>query len=99
MVQTPAPMSAKSRLLRSRLSGLSRSPKENAAELAYARSEFAASRLEDHIREVAPTLNVAQITRLVAALLDDGEDPGHPRGRLTPTRVTITHRTEGAPPA
>ncbi|MDT5119281.1 MAG: hypothetical protein QOE30_5020 [Mycobacterium sp.] len=65
------PMSEESRRLRGHIAGASRSPAANSRELAYLRSEFAASRLADHIREVAPLLNVAQTTRLVAVLLED----------------------------
>ncbi len=71
MAAMTQPMSPRSRHIRSRISGMSRLPNANERELAWLRSEFAASRLEDHIREVAPTLDFAQITRLVAVLLDD----------------------------
>jgi len=50
---------------------MSRLPNANSRELAALRSEFMASRLEDHIREVGPSLTIAQITHLVAVLLEE----------------------------
>lgn len=71
MAAMTQPMSPRSRQLRSRISGMSRLPNANSRELAALRSEFMASRLEDHIREVGPSLTIAQITHLVAVLLEE----------------------------
>jgi hypothetical protein len=67
------PMSARSREIRANIAGLSRLPNAYTREIAKLRSEFTASRLEDHIREVRASLTVAQLTHLVAVLLEDDE--------------------------
>lgn len=57
-----------------------------------------------HCPDAAPAAVALYAYDAWSCLVDGGcgaryttPDPAHPCGRLTPTRVTITHRTEGAP--